>query len=215
MPKYKAVIFDFDDTLVESRLAKWDQHKHVGKKFYNIDLKDETLHEHWGKPIHILAPELYEHSEPWEEMHQKLISTKKDFPKKLYPGSVTALNELLDNSIKIGIISAATRMDITEDLVKFNFPLERFTIIQGCDETNVHKPNPEVFTPALKKLEEEGIELKDILYVGDSIDDLKASTLAGIDFIALTTGLYTREDFKKLGAKTILKNIGELTKEIL
>jgi beta-phosphoglucomutase-like phosphatase (HAD superfamily) len=49
--KYKAVLFDFDDTLVESRRMKWDHHKFAAKYFYNLDLTDDDIKEHWGKPM--------------------------------------------------------------------------------------------------------------------------------------------------------------------
>ena len=41
--KYKIVIFDLDDTLLESRVAKWAQHTYVAKKFYNIDLTEKLI----------------------------------------------------------------------------------------------------------------------------------------------------------------------------
>ena len=47
IPKYKAVLFDFDDTLVESRIQKWNQHKDVAKKFYNV--KKENTYQWYLK----------------------------------------------------------------------------------------------------------------------------------------------------------------------
>src|SRR3989338_7671041 len=81
-PRYKAVIFDFDDTLVESRAQKWAQHKHVAKKFYNIDLKEEIILKHWGKPLPTLVAELYQNSDTPEKINKSTFSTKKTFPKK-------------------------------------------------------------------------------------------------------------------------------------
>lgn len=214
-PRYKAIVFDFDDTLVESRMAKWAQHTHVAKNFYNVDLTEEKILEHWGKPIHIMAPELYENSDTWENIYPKLLLTKKNFPKKLYEQSLKVITELLDKSIKIGILSATTRKDIVEDLKKFNFPVERFSFIQGAEDTAVHKPNPKVFLPAFEQLQKEGIDLKDVVYAGDSLDDMRAATEAGIDFIAVTTGLYSAHDFRKNGAKMIVKNIDEIIRKII
>ncbi len=91
--------------------------------------------------------------------------------------------------------------------------IDDFFIIQGADEVSAHKPDPDVFLPTLKKLDQKGINnKKSILYVGDSLDDLKAAYGAGIDFIAVTTGLYSREDFLAAGAKVILSDIREILK---
>jgi len=205
--KYKAVIFDFDDTLVKSRLAKWAQHKHVAKKFYNIDVKEEDLLKHWGKPFNILVGELYKHSDTLENMYKAVLSTKDHFPKKVYKESVNVIKQLLNKNIKVGVVSATTKEFLIEDLTKFGFPIGDFSIIQGADETLIHKPLPGVFLPMLSKLEKEGIRKNDIVYVGDSLDDLRASTEAGIDFIAVTTGLYSKKDFQENGAKTVIKEI--------
>jgi len=88
-------------------------------------------------------------------------------------------------------------------------------VLQGSDETQVHKPDPDVFLPLIEKLRENSIGREDILYVGDSLDDLKAATAAGIGFIAITTGLYSEEDFRKNGAQIILKDLTELIEKII
>ncbi|HEY4503254.1 MAG TPA: HAD-IA family hydrolase [Candidatus Paceibacterota bacterium] len=202
--KYKAIIFDYDDTLVESRKQKWDQHKHVAKKFYNIDITDGDLGEHWGKPLHLLVEGLYKLSDTVENIYTNLALTRDDFRKVVYEGSVDLVKRLLKDNIKIGVVSATARRFLIDDLKDHGFPLEDFIIVQGADDTLVHKPDPAVFTPVLEKLSKEGIKKEEITYVGDSITDLEAAHKAGISFVAITTGLYSEEDFKKLGAKTII-----------
>lgn len=206
----KAVIFDLDDTLLESRAAKWAQHKHVAKKFFNIDLKEETLLKHWGKPINVLAPELYEHLDTWENIHPLLINTRKDFPKIPYQSSVETIEKLTEDGILVAIISATTKHDIEYDLEKYNFSINKFIHIQGAEDTKVHKPDPDVFLPVFKKLSDIGIKKEEMVYVGDSLDDLRASHGAGINFIAITTGIFTKEDFEKNGAKVIVSDIKEV-----
>ena len=214
-PRYKAVIFDFDDTLVESRAQKWAQHKHVAKKFYNIDLKEEIILKHWGKPLPTLVAELYQNSDTPENMMNAAISTRKAFPKKPYKDSAKVVKQLVNNGIQVGILSAATARFIKEDLIEFDFPVGKLLTIQGAYETMVHKPNPGVFIPIFKKLKKESISQKDTVYVGDSLDDLQAAKRAGIDFIAVTTGLYSKEDFKKHEAKVIVKDIRSVIKFLI
>lgn len=213
--KYKAVIFDFDDTLVESRAQKWAQHTHVAKKFYNLDLTEDKIREHWGKPLDILVGELYSHSDSLENMFKALGSTRGGYLKKIYPESLNTIETLLGNDVKVGILSAVTRDFLIEDLGSFGFPIERFAIIQSADETKVHKPDPDVFIPLLTQLKEEGIKGTEIVYVGDALRDLEAAHGAGIDFIGVTTGLYSEKDFKKAGAKVVIDNIKEIIKKVL
>lgn len=214
-PKYKAVIFDLDDTLLEARLIKWAHHRHVAKKFYNIDLTDETLRKHWGKPFHILVPELYNHVDSLENMIAANVATRGNFRKKVYPGALDVVNKILARGMKVGVLSAATKRFFVEDLVKFNFPVEQFLFIQDPEDSLVHKPDPGVFEPAIKKLLKEGIQKKEIVYVGDSLDDLRSAHGAQIDFIGITTGLYSRADFKKEGAKIVVDKISEILPYVL
>ncbi|MEX2052449.1 MAG: HAD-IA family hydrolase, partial [Candidatus Paceibacterota bacterium] len=206
----KAVIFDFDDTLVETIVAKWAQHKHVAKKFYNVDVTDDLLRLHWGKPLDKLIGEICNYSDTKENMIEAYNSTRNDFPKNPYPGSVKVTRCLIDKGFKVGVLSATTKRFLVEDLENYGFPTEEFICIQGAEETTVHKPHPDVFLPLLKKLEEEGIKKDEIVYIGDSLDDFRAARGAGINFIAVTTGLYSKKDFKKNGAKNITKEIREV-----
>lgn len=209
-PKYKAVIFDFDDTLVKNRLIKYQHHKTVAKKFYNINLTEETFLKHYGKALNTLIRELYQDSDTLENMIAANVSIRNDFLKKAYSESVNVVTALLDHGIKVGVLSATNKNFIVDDLARLSFPVDRMSVIQGADETEVHKPDPGVFLPLLKKLKKAGITKKDIVYVGDSLNDLQAATRAGINFIAITTGLYSEEDFKAKGAKVIIKDITEL-----
>ncbi len=213
--KYKAVIFDFDDTLVESRLIKWAHHKHVAKKFYNIELSDEAILAHWGKPINTLVTELYQSADTLENMYSNLLSVRDEFRKVAYEGAVDVLKKLIEQKIDVCILSASNKKFLMHDLADFGFPLEAISIIQGADETDVHKPDPKVFIPTFEKLYGKGIEKSDMVYIGDSLMDMQAARGAGIDFIGVTTGLYGEEEFKNNGAKVIIKNIKEVVGKLI
>src|SRR3989344_1811939 len=213
--RYKAVIFDFDDTLVETRKHKWAHHTFVAKKFYNIDLTEETLLQHWGKPLDVLITELYQSSDTLEKMYEALISVRNDFLKQPYEGSAEMIQELINHGIKIAVLSATNKKYLVEDLIRLDFPVEQISVIQGADETKVHKPDPNVLLPILNKFAGEGISKKDIVKIGDSVIDLKTAKAAKIHFIAVTTGLYSKEDFKKKGAKIVVQDIREITKFLI
>ncbi len=212
--KYKAVVFDFDDTLVESREKKWAHHKYVAKKFYNRDITDDDIRVHWGKPLAMLLTDLYQSGDTIENMHKALIDTKADFEKNPYEGSKLVIEQLLDFGIEVGVVSATFKVHLIDDFARLGFPYEKFAIIQGSDEVEFHKPDPKVFLKVFEKMSEKGIQKSEIVYVGDSIDDCKAALGAGINFIGLTTGLYSEEDFRNLGADTVVHNITNVLKVI-
>ncbi len=208
--KYKAVIFDFDDTLFESHLIKWEHHKFVARTFYNVDLTDEDIKQHWGKPFNDLIQILYKNADTVENMHATLLATKDQFPKKLFDATRHVVDSLLNAGIEVGVVSAAHKLHLVDDFERFGFDLDSFFVMQGSDEVDAHKPDPKVFDKSLATLKKKGINKSEVLYVGDSLDDYFAATNAGIGFIGLTTGIYSYEDFKNAGAGIVLSNIGEL-----
>jgi HAD superfamily hydrolase (TIGR01662 family) len=208
--KYKAIIFDLDDTLLESRLVVWEHHKHVAKKFYNIDLTDEEIRKHWGKPLTQLIGHLYKNSDTVENMHNAVKSVREDFRKKIYPDAVDVIKKILEEGALVGVLSASNIDHIKEDLIRFNVPIDLFISIQGEEHTTAHKPDPNVFAPMLEKLSTKGIKKEEVLYVGDSLDDFRAASGAGVNFIGVTTGLFSKEDFEKEGAKILIPGIKEL-----
>lgn len=207
----KAVIFDFDDTLVESREYKMAQFKHVAKKFYNMDVTDESLLKHWGKPLDPLMLEIYQDADSLENIHNAFTATREDFYKQPYKGAAEMVKDLISRGLKVGALSATNKRYLREDLIRLGFPIEQMMLVQGADETTVHKPDPGVFFSVLQKLKQGGIEKEEIVYVGDSLDDLQAAQGAGIGFIAVTTGLYSEEDFRNQGATVIMKDIQALS----
>lgn len=208
--KYKVIIFDFDDTLVESRPLKWAHHQEVARRFYNFEITHEVLLEHWGKPFSKMIDHLYNGIDTTENIIEKIFSINDVFHKKLFPKSLEVIDLLLEKNIKLCILSSASKIHIEHDLNRLNFPINDFMIIQGAEDTIVHKPEPEVFTPIINELKKQNIFAEDILYVGDSLDDFEASNGAGIDFIGVTTGLYKDTDFKEKGVKHTVNNLEEI-----
>jgi phosphoglycolate phosphatase-like HAD superfamily hydrolase len=60
--KYRAVLFDLDDTLLKTSTIKWAHHKAVAKRFYNIDLTDEffLLQGSDDEPAHKPDPRVFD-----------------------------------------------------------------------------------------------------------------------------------------------------------
>lgn len=51
--RYKAVIFDIDDTLLMTREPKWQQHIYVAKHYYDTDVSESDLLRHCKFESHL------------------------------------------------------------------------------------------------------------------------------------------------------------------
>jgi phosphoglycolate phosphatase-like HAD superfamily hydrolase len=206
----KAVLFDHDDTLVGTIEAKWAEHKHIAKIYYEKNLTDTELYTHWGKPLSTMMGLLYGTDNIDQAMeYNKLVHT--NFPKKLHDDSLATINQLKQDGLKIGVITAASRYSFSYDLENLGLSKDLFDYTQTEDESKFHKPDPRVFQPTLEWLSKLKIKPSEVVYVGDGLHDMKAALGAGFSFIGVATGLVTVSDFKENGAQAI-KKLSDLIK---
>lgn len=211
--KYKAVIFDLDDTLVQTAGVKWAHHKAVAKQFYDIDLTDEVLAEHWGKPFEQMMAILYQHADTPENMLKANLSLEHEFRKTLQPDTLPTIEALLARGIDVGVITSTLNSFAMNDLTRLGFPVDKFFAIHGADDVAAHKPDPKVFEKALGMLGKKGITHQQIVYVGDALMDYYAARDAGLGFVGVTTGFVTKEQFEAEGAN-VVPSLGQLLARI-
>jgi HAD superfamily hydrolase (TIGR01549 family) len=198
----RAIFFDHDDTLVGSIEAKWAQDKHIALTHYNKVLTDDEIRQHWGKPFRELLSIYFE----TDDIEQAIAYSEQwnaHYPKKVFATTITTLRHLHELGKLIGIVTSNTRSNLMSDLADQNVPLKILDYTQTADDTSFHKPDPLVFIPAISWLHEHGIQPQEVLYIGDSLQDMQASLGAGFNFIGVETGIITAEEFAVHGAKSI------------
>lgn len=206
----RALLFDFDDTLVMTRKTKGEALKELARLRFNKELTDEDLDRHWGAPYQEFLSKLFDISpkqimdylEDYRRLSQK-------FPQKTYPDTHKTLAKLLPHYF-LGIISATSRYALQNQMQDLKIPMDKFSLLQTADDTKIHKPDPRVFDPALKLLGRKGLNRHEILYVGDSLRDWRAARDAGLHFLGLADNTTPRQAFQQEGA-TVINSLTELT----
>ncbi len=194
--KYKAIIFDFDETLVKSYSVKWSQHQAVAKKFYGVNLTEETIRKYWGMPFEEMIGLFYEHKDTVENMMKSYFSLDYLYRKHPYEDTIKVLNFLHDNHYFLGLVTSMTRESVVDDMNESEMPYDKFDLIQGSTDSEFHKPDPRVFDGLISQLVKLDIKKEEALYVGDDIRDMQAARGAGIGFVAVPNGLTTRKEFE-------------------
>ena len=198
----KAVIFDFDDTLVETIDAKWASHKYIASKHYGKILTDDDIRPHWGKPLRTLVGILYGD----QDLDRALAyerSTHRQFPKPIFDDTLKVLRAFKQSGMQLGLVTATTRDNLITDLEVTNIPEDLFGYTQTQDDTKFHKPDPRVFDPVKAWLDTLRIKPKETVYVGDGLYDLEAALAAGFEFIGVATGLVTQEEFHSRRVRSV------------
>ena len=205
----KAVIFDFDDTLVHTYENITDTLR-VFSKREGLHFPPETLlRKHWGKTWKEFFTAVWPGIESGVLRKFSRLSRFKPLP------AVRGAHEVLDVLSKkyvIGIVTGRDRDSLMHRLFHSGIDFKKFSFIIAQDEIQKSKSHPAYFLPALSELEKLGIGKEEILFVGDSVYDYEIAQNAGLSFVGVLTGPNTREEFLGKGVKEqmILPSVLEL-----
>lgn len=191
-----------DDTLIQTRLAKYAAHKHAAKKFYNLVLTDEDIDKHWGKPFEEMVAGIYGNIDKLENILNNYYTITSDFPIPPYPETHAVVAELC-RRLPLGIVTAANRRLTHAALEEAGVDQGSFLYIQTADDTEVHKPDPRVFDPICRYFSDRGIVRNELLYIGDALTDFQAAGMAGIQFLAIAGHTTAKDVFRAAGGRAI------------
>ncbi len=115
--------------------------------------------------------------------------------------------EKLKTSYELGIVTSKTKKEFKKDFSCFGLDSYFKTVICADDTTN-HKPNPE---PLIKYMEQSKTKNAEILYIGDSIYDMRCAKSAQVDFAFAKYG----NKNQNLEAKYIISTPLDILKYVL
>lgn len=199
LSRIKVVLLDHDDTLVNTYEACLELNKHVSRTWYGKELTDEMLSKHWNVPLTESLRRIYG-TDDTALVQQRILECYPLYPKKLIGCTVT--KKLKAAGMPIGIVSSSGRKLVEFDLARADVQ-EDINYLQTEEDTLHHKPDPRVFAPALKWLEQFDVSPEQVLYVGDTLNDGHAATQAGFAFVGVETGAFTREHFAATGFRSL------------
>ncbi|MEM7180660.1 MAG: HAD hydrolase-like protein [Spirochaetota bacterium] len=209
----KVILFDYDDTLVQTKQCKFQAVKALGKRYYKMEITDEQLEEYWGIPYRNFFANLFGHIENnLERVLTRYEALDDEFPMLVYPDFWDNFSYLCENYL-LGIVTSAGRNLLYQQLAQLKIPTEKFSLLQASDDTEFHKPDSRVFEPTLKYFKELGYEASDITYVGDSLKDYYAARDAGFHFLGILRGTTSENTFNKEGAECI-RTLAELKEKV-
>jgi len=99
----------------------------------------------------------------------------------VYPDAFDILNGLRDRRYKLGIVSnwPAT----LENVLERSGLRDYFPVVVGSGNVGYAKPHPQIFKIAAERL---GVDLREALYIGDSVEfDVAGARAAGMDVVLL------------------------------
>lgn len=211
----RAVILDFDDTLVKTKEMSFEKHALVGQHFgYSLD--KESFHTHYGKPWPLIIERIFP-GLAFSDFYKRLVELEKEYLFEEIDGATNTLRQLRQQGIALGILTS----DFEESFFRRASRLDHLRyldhdLIFCADRIPFPKPDGRAFLPLLGRLQTKGIQKEHIAFVGDLLTDYQAAREAGVTFFAVTTGFPTANDFIEAGLSPayILPSISELPEKL-
>lgn len=210
LPRFSAVIFDFDYTLADSSRGVLECINHALRNIGLPTASPEDINKTIGMslPDTLVSLAGAEYESMSGEFFRLFIEKADEVMAELtviYEEAPSVIRHLKAKGIFLGIVSTKFRYRIEAILGRAGF-LETFDIIVGGEDVSRHKPDPEGLLMAIEGLGSP----QSTLYVGDSISDAEAARRAGIPFAAVLSGVTLREAFEEYPVYRFLENLSEL-----
>jgi len=181
----KVIVFDLDGVIVDSVDIMYEltqgefpdvtreEHKNLFKENIHDALKKTNLRRIEETPEH--------------KAERHTIHSQNKLNVLLYPGVKEMLAKLAEENILT--LNTSSSDEMTLRLLEKQGIEKFFSFVATSD---VHKSKIEKFKMIAEKFEKEPTEL---LFVTDTVGDVKEAAHAGVPTIVVTWGLHTREDF--------------------
>jgi len=181
--RYDAVLYDFDGTIADTIPMILTCFQTAFMKVTGR-LEDEAfLLSTIGLPL-AFAFSGYEPAvrkslyEAYQAENAKLLATSV----RIFEGVPEGLAQLQAMGIRQGVVTSKKRETALFSMRQFELE-SYFEVLITREDTEVHKPNPEPLLLAMQKM---GIsDVSRVLYVGDSVHDLRCAANAGMDSAAV------------------------------
>ncbi len=210
--KLKAVLFDLDGTLIDSKKDIAAAANAARLHFGMVPLDLETLVGYigWGvehlnkKALGTEDPAILAEGLKVLGDHYKVHCVDQTI---VFPGTRELLESLVSRGIKLGLVSnkphELTQLTL-QKLGLFHF----FTAVLGADATQNKKPNPDPLLKVLKKL---GVTQEEAVMIGDSSVDLEAARAAGLRVGLVAHGFVPKEKLVSLHPDWLVDSLNQLT----
>jgi phosphoglycolate phosphatase len=207
MNEIKAVFFDLDGTLIDSKKDITASVNEIRNDLGLSELSEPEVLSHVGRGTNTLLREVLPETVDINKVYPQFIEYYKINSIKystFYDGAAELLYSLGD--YRKALITNKAYAVTMEIIKKFN--LEKvFDIVYGGDTFTERKPSPYPLNAAAAELK---LNKSEIIYFGDSLPDFKASQAADIFCVLATYGYEVLEELQSCSNSLFINNPLEL-----
>jgi pyrophosphatase PpaX len=206
----KAVLFDFDGTLINTNDLIFKSYEVAFEKVLNRKIGMPEILELYGKPLYSSLIKYGEKGEWLYKVYREFNEIHHDEMAKPFEGVYEGIKLIRQKGYAVGIVTSKRLHMVKRGLEIINLA-DDFEVIVTPDDTEKTKPDPEPILCGCKKL---NISPQNVLYVGDSIFDMKAAESAGSQLCAVKYSVTPHAELLKFKPLYFVDSILELAEKL-
>ena len=207
--RYDAVLYDLDGTLIDTVPSILKAFQRTFSEVLGEPGDEEYILSTIGRPLSeafypfekSVQSELFEKCKVYSDEYLRTMAV-------VFPGITEDLRQLQEKGVRQGVVTSKRKA--AADFSISHFGLENiFETVVVKEDTQKYKPFPEPIFEGMKRL-----GIKDpsrILYVGDSIHDVKCAHHAGVDCAVVDWTYMPKEEMRRENPRYWIKRIGEIS----
>lgn len=204
----KAVIFDLDGTLSDSiHSIKYCADRAVGEFGYGPFTVQQYKYFVGDGAANLIrralaagGDEAGSHFEEVFARYREIFRENCMYKVVPYEGIRELLAALKEKDIRIAVLSNKPHAE-TINVIETLFGRDYFDVIQGQKDNVAIKPSPEGVFQILEQL---GLEVEDVLYLGDTSTDMKTGKSAGAFTLGALWGFRERQELEENHADAVI-----------
>jgi len=205
----KCVIFDMDGTLTQTNQLIYDAFNDIAVRFQGRTYSPEAITAMFGPPEEGALLTIAGEDRIDEAMHEylKFYRARHNDLARLYPGILDLLIWLKQRGVRLALFTGKGIHTTTITMEMFGLKPYFDFVVTGNDVVN-HKPSSEGIR---KILDHFSLSPDDVLMVGDSPSDVKASHEAGVRIAAVLWDSYRKEKVLQLKTDYVFHDVAEFS----
>ncbi|MEE9206988.1 MAG: HAD-IA family hydrolase [Gemmatimonadota bacterium] len=213
---FSTVLFDLDGTLIDSTDLILASYRHTMREHLGQNPPDYKWLETIGRPLRVQLEDFASDSAEAEAMMATYRAHNHEVHDDLvrpFQGIRGVLDDLRSNGAVLGIVTSKHALGTELGLRACELESDWFGTIVTSDSVEEYKPHPR---PVLAALEDLGVPPgEDVLFIGDSVHDMRSGRAAGVSTGAAVWGPYEAPGLESFEPDYWLHSIAELRALVL
>ncbi len=205
MAKYRAVLFDLDGTLRDTKEAIYQAIEQTLAVHNETMVTREEIkpHIHHHSAVYAALSPQAEYGKWLETYRGYLGSTWMDSP--FFTDAEAVLEQLSMAGYRLAVVTSA-EYERTIEYLSYRSIDQFFEVVVAMREGLRPKPAPDMMQEALRQLD---CTPEEAITIGDMITDAQSAQAAGTTFVGITHGFASREELLEAGADYLIDSLAE------